>query len=295
MMQKIISFILAVIAFFAQLFGINKPIGVEQYLDISYGADENQSVDLYLPKNVSSPCPMIIFIHGGAWIGGDKSSYKDNAVNYAKNSGCAAASINYRFLYQDGVDGDVILSDIESAIEKIKEKCDEKGVAVSSVGIGGESAGAHLSMLYSYKNQSVCPFKIGFCFSLAGPVDFTIKSFYTDNDAGSDFVYELMSAMTGLTVNADTLENDDVRTALLKHSPISYVNENSVPTIIAHGKKDMTVPYDNSVELDAALTAAGVAHDFVTFPNSDHNLNSDPDCLNRTEELINRYISEYLK
>lgn len=51
----------------------SKITGLSSYTDISYGAEPSQKFDVYVPKSATVKFPLIIFIHGGAWIAGDKS------------------------------------------------------------------------------------------------------------------------------------------------------------------------------------------------------------------------------
>lgn len=58
--------------------------------------NENQrSVDLYLVPESNNTCPLIVFIHGGAWRTEDKLDYKDLCLEFRKQ-GISTASINYR-------------------------------------------------------------------------------------------------------------------------------------------------------------------------------------------------------
>ena len=82
--------------------------------------------------------------------------------------------------------------------------------------------------------------------------------------------------------------------ALAKASPLTYVTTSCPPTIITHGQKDTTVPYSNAVTLAAALEAFGVKHDFIAYPNSDHNLSNDPECQKKADSLINDYALSYV-
>ena len=68
----------------------------ESHLDIAYVANghRRQKLDLYLPIPKSGkPLPLVIFVHGGGWKGGDKSSAP---VREFLNAGFAVASVNYR-------------------------------------------------------------------------------------------------------------------------------------------------------------------------------------------------------
>ena len=73
------------------------PPGVDAFRDLNYvegSTDPAQTLDLYVPQNSAKPLPLLIYIHGGAWTGGDKQSCPPLLF---VNDGYAAASLEYRF------------------------------------------------------------------------------------------------------------------------------------------------------------------------------------------------------
>ena len=58
--------------------------------------------------------------------------------------------------------------------------------------------------------------------------------------------------------------------------------------------KDTVVPYSNAVALDARLTELGITHEFLSYPNSGHGLESDEEQARRAEELMVKYLNEYV-
>ena len=299
MLEKIIAFFMAIIAFFANLFGISIP-GVTEpadsgsyiYTDAAYGDEERQILDLYIPKESDGTIGLALFIHGGAWIGGDKNAYSANMLRYvSEDVGLAAAAINYRFL-SETVNLHDIIDDIDLALQFIKEKGEENGVTIDKAMLTGSSAGAHLSLLYAYSMKDTAPITPACVVSYCGPTDLADINFYYNNGMGdTDFVCQVMSYACGKYFTMDT--KDEAAAALAAVSPITYVDENTVPTVIAHGVKDDIVPFTNAEALDAKLTEYGVTHDFVIYPNSNHHLVDDPDCAQRADALLHQYAAAY--
>jgi dipeptidyl aminopeptidase/acylaminoacyl peptidase len=77
-------------------------------------------------------------------------------------------------------------------------------------------------------------------------------------------------------------------------SPITYVGDLSGPLQLHHGTKDSEVPYQFSVELDAAVKAAGKTVEFYTYPGADHNLlNADfNNAIYRTLKFFDQYVKD---
>ncbi len=294
MLQKFIAFIMAIISFFASLFGINLNSDKSYiYMDASYGSDERQVLNLYIPKDNDGTVGLVLLIHGGAWIAGSKDDYPESTLrDVSETLGLACASISYRYL-SENVDLNDIADDVGAALQFIKEKGADHNVNINKVLLTGFSAGAHLSLFYAYSRKDTAPIEPVAVVSNSGPTDLADINFYYNNALGdTDYVCFLMSYACGQSFTIDTKEQADA--ALAAVSPITYVNENTVPTVIAHGEKDTIVPFTNAQNLDAKLTEYGVKHDFVVFPNSDHSLANDPDKSQETTDLLIQYAKEYL-
>lgn len=289
MLEKIIAFLMSIISFFMSLFGINFSANYSSFENVSYGSAERQVLDLYIPDDCGDEIGVILMIHGGAWVGGDKSSFTDNAKSIANNYNCAAATINYRYLSENTNMYD-ILDDITAAVAKIHEIGEQNGVNINKMLLTGTSAGGHLSMLYAYSKADVSAIEPVAVVDYCGPTDLTDTGYMT-NAIGTDTMMKLLSWGTGIEITADNI--NDYTAEILAISPIAYV-ETAVPTVIAHGEKDNVVPYSNALTLVNALETAGVKYDLVSFPNSGHTLADDSDCMDKIDALFVEYGQAYL-
>lgn len=294
MWDRIVAFFMSIVAFFAGLFGFGNTFDKKsyEYRDISYGSHERQVLDLNIPKENDGEIGLILFIHGGAWITGDKKSYEGGIENASDNFGYAAAALNYRYISED-TDMHDLLDDIDAALALIKQKGSENGVSINKVLLTGDSAGGHLSMLYAYSRAKTAPIRPTAVVSNSGPADLSDESFYINNAMGDEeFVAQLFSYACGQSFTY--ADRALARDALLKVSPVYYVNEDTVPTVINHGMRDSIVPYSNAVSLDAALTENGVTHYFNSYPNSDHDLASDKANRDIASAKLIEYCNTYL-
>lgn len=294
MFDKIVAFFMVIINFFLGLFGLGgQKYDCQTFFDMAYGTHERQVVDLFVPDGASGDLGLVLFIHGGAWIGGDKESY-EGGMNYgASNLGIATASTNYRYISED-VDILDILDDIDAALAKIKEKGAEVGVNINKVLLTGDSAGAHLSLLYAYARKSTAPIAPVAVISNSGPTDLYDDNFYHNNALGNEAVIsDLMSKACGQRFTYETKES--AKEALYRVSPIDYVSADCVPTVINHGNADSIVPFSNAQTLDALLTQYGVEHVFNVYQGADHDLGKDEAAKKRADELLFGYIDRFLK
>lgn len=292
MFEKIIAFFMSIIFAIANFFGLGAKINTYEYRNVSYGSHERQVLDLNIPKDNDGEIGLVLFIHGGAWIAGDKSSYEKGVESAASSFGYAGAAINYRYI-GDNVDMHDILDDIDNALRKIKEIGQENGVNINKVLLTGDSAGGHLSLLYAYSRAKTAPITPTAVVSNSGPTDLYDDNFYHNNAIGNEeYIANLFSYGCGQRFAYS--ERDKVKDALMAVSPVNYVNADTVPTVINHGMKDSIVPYSNAQTLDALLTQYGVTHVLNAYPNSDHDLGSDSANSELANDLLIEYCNTYL-
>jgi alpha/beta superfamily hydrolase len=126
------------------------PSYVKAQLDVSYGADPAQRMDVYMPaaRNGHAPMPVIFMVHGGAWMIGDKSTANVvmNKITRWIPKGYVVVCPNYRMLPKTDVQGEV--DDVGKALAYAQAAADWGGDASRFV-LMGHSAGAHLVSLMS--------------------------------------------------------------------------------------------------------------------------------------------------
>ncbi len=289
MWSRIITFFMSIITFLSSLFGGRNPVvNYKELLNQPYGAGDRQIYDLYIPTDKGDSPGLILFIHGGAWTSGDKAPFRPTIREVAAKYGYAAAAINYRFLGRDVTMRD-ILSDVNAAVSAIYDKAKAEGYTLNKMITSGMSAGAHLALMYAYHTPADAKIKPVAVCSQSAPTDLSDPNYYADGMVFQNNYLQLVSSVVGQNVT-----NEAIALFTAAYSPITYA-ATAVPTVIAHGQKDTVVPYSNAASLDAALTANGVTHEFITYPNSGHALESDANCANRYTQTFFAYAAEYLQ
>ena len=221
-------------------------------------------------------------------------------LTYAASLGYAAGAINYRYL-SDTVHMDGLMADVAAALGKMKELAAGQGMQLDKVLLTGSSAGAHMSLLYAYRYAASSPVRPAAVVSFCGPTDLCDPAFIEQNELGDTAgIIGLMNQLCGVTISeADyynhTGQYDQWIEALRAYSPLTYVNAQTVPTVLGHGCKDTVVPFSNAEALNAALETNGVTHVFVEFPNSGHGLDKDADATSQMYTLLSQYAQTYLK
>ncbi|MBR0510182.1 MAG: alpha/beta hydrolase [Clostridia bacterium] len=255
-----------------------------------------QTYDLVIPENASGSTGLVLCIHGGGWVEGSKDVYTGSLLKVSGEKGCAAACMNYRYV-SETVSFEDVLDDVSSALAAIKEAGATYGVDFDRVLLTGISAGGHISLLYAYTRKAAAPIKPVGVVELCGPTDFADGFYYSNKNSvnravGPAYFRNIISNGVRYAVDPDDLSS--AAPALLRCSPVSYVTADAVPTVFGHGEQDTIVPYQNALDLDAALRANGVEHTFVSFPDSGHGC-EDKQSMKKMMDLFFGCIDRYLK
>ncbi|MBR5427147.1 MAG: alpha/beta hydrolase [Clostridia bacterium] len=263
------------------------------YLDIPYGEHQRHRLDLSLPDGRTGTLGLILYIHGGAWIGGDKDCYRGE-LERRNAQGYAAASINYRYVSRE-VDLDGEADDIAAAAVKIKSFAAEKGVNLEKALLTGHSAGGHLSLFYAYSRARGSAIEPAAVAAFCGPVDLSTRDFYEKGVQGhTPELCDLFTSCTGRQITTENFFAPEMQKRLREVSPVDFISPATPPTVIAHGEIDDIVPFSQAAELDSLLSRCGVTHELVSYPHSGHELGRDPDAAARAEELLCEYAGKYL-
>lgn len=300
MFKRIAALFMAVVSFFQILFAgyIKYYRSNRIFLDQYYSDEKNerQTYDLVFPRKASGELGLVLCIHGGGWVEGDKEPYTKSLMQVSDEYGFAAACMNYRYV-SETVDFDDVMDDITSALKAIKIKGSEYGVSINKVLLTGISAGGHLSLLYAYAKKDTAPIKPVCVVELCGPADFENEFFYSEENSvakavGVEYFRNIIGNGAGCRI--ESLNLDPVRTELKKYSPINYIDKDTVPTVFGHGEQDEIVPYQNAVDLDKKLAEYGVEHTFISFPNSGHGC-EDKASMSKIMELFFGCAEKYLR
>ena len=232
----------------------DKPVTM---LDISYGTNARQKMDVYLPATRSTTTTkVIIMIHGGGWNSGDKSDFNEYVDSLKKREpSYAIFNINYRLATAPDLFPAQEM-DVKAAVEFIYSKRTEYGIS-DKFALIGASAGGHLALLQGYKYTT--PVKVKAIIDFFGPTDLTAMY----NNPPTPFVPPLLSAVTGGTPTTQTL-------VYQISSPLNYVTAQSPPTLILHGGADIVVSPSQSVLLNTKLSTSGVTHQYIFYPTEGH-------------------------
>ncbi|RXF71111.1 alpha/beta hydrolase [Arcticibacter tournemirensis] len=235
-------------------------IGTEQerLSNLSYGTDARQKMDVYLPAYRTESTPLVVLLHGGSWISGNKEDVQFIQAAL-QQQGIASVNMNYRYAsatnHYEGM-----MADVAAALAFVRNHADEWRVRDKGVVLLGVSAGAHMGLLYAYGYKK--PGEINAVISLAGPGSFSSEFLGL---AALSSLKQAIEYMAGAAITALPLNS-----RFTEASPAAKIS--NVPTLMVHGTADLTVPYQQSVILQAMLTGKGVTNKLVTIEGAGHDL-----------------------
>lgn len=276
----------------------NDEIG-KTYTDFSYGDGAANKFDLYVPAdNSKETYGLIVYLHAGGFRTGDKS---DDAkmLQWLCSLGYVTAGINYTLNSDENPGANIytMSMEIKESIPYVIEEAKKLGYNIDRMAMSGGSAGGCLALIYAYRDAEDSPVPVRMVFEGVGPSSFypeDWKSYGLDKDheaAAAFFGY-----MCGKNITSDMFGTDAYDEAMREVSPLLWVDENTVPTVMAYGMHDTFQPYDASVKLDAALTENNIPHEYIVFEHSGHGLQNDDKCyvqyMNKVEEYLNTYMND---
>ncbi|WP_460686937.1 alpha/beta hydrolase fold domain-containing protein [Niabella aquatica] len=267
------------------------------YKNLAYKITANDSLmlDIFLPQNTVSKVPVVVIIHGGAWVEGSRELesiyYMRRLKDQLIKNGIAAISVDYT-LVNKSKHFPVPIADCKDAIRWIKANAANYNLDTTRIGLWGGSAGAHLALLAAYTPDSMWPgskelsrysASVNYVVDNFGPTDLN-QLLQTNASKFKLFLArifvkkllpireQLIFAMTGTSIDT---EKRKVITTLAPYAPLAYIQSmNRIPTIIFHGTKDKVVPLKQSKQLHKQLNSANVSNKLIIVKKGDHGFNN---------------------
>lgn len=264
--------------------------------NVSYVDKDNSAshaMDLYFPAGEHEKLPLIVWIHGGAWSGGDK---EPSPMMPLLVQGFAIAGINYRLAPDYKFPAQI--HDCKAAIRFLRKHADEYGFDKNRIGVFGISAGGHLAALMGATNgvkdlegkvgvtdeksdiQAVCAW--------CGPGNLlTMHDQSVKSGKEDQLDFEGADAPVTKFLGGTAKEKQDLARIA---SPVTYLKPGvKVPCLIMHADNDPVVPFAQSQELYEAWKKTGAPVRLESIKSNQHVFLSYP-----TMMTVNDFFKKYL-
>lgn len=248
--------------------------------DVAYGTDSLQRMDLHFVEGRDAATPLVMLIHGGGWMAGDKRD-ADFIREALFARGINVVNVNYR-LGGETVHYSEMIADIDAAVGYLLSHAREWGVRSSGIVLWGGSAGAHLALLYAYAYDTHNA--VSLAITLGAPTKF--DSFASMAGAKPQDIEGLLPIVTGSPWNYDETQLDE---AYRLASP--YYAAHFKPTLLVHGGADDIVPVGQSRIMYKRLQEAGVPSRLIVLTEAGH---GGENCPPEEVEALNKALIEWI-
>ncbi len=227
--------------------------------NIAYGTHPRQKLDIYRPSS-GSDHPVLLYVHGGGWTGGNKRMYPAVAREFVAR-GYVVILVNYRLYPPHQYPQPA--QDVAAAVRWVVGHISEHGGDPQTVFLSGQSAGAHLVALVALdprflSEQQVEPAAIQGVVGMSGPYDLPALANYIQSRTGVDAGEAGLAAIMGGKANLPVA------------SPVNHARPDAPRFLLLHGRDDRLVPCQQSEELATALQSAGAPVEIQVMEATDH-------------------------
>lgn len=273
---------------------------VSRQMNIKYkSVYKKNELDLYYPKNVKGTVPVVFWVHGGGYVGGDKSGMEEFAVYLAHYSKVAVVAINYELAPDLHYPGQVNqISEAYQYLEKNRKKFPQ--LDFSKIFFGGDSAGAQIAGQFvaiqtnsDYaKEMNITPLigkdALKGYISYCGPLDLKKITSQTSEDKFMKFFVNTVAwALLGNKnwKNSIELEQSSLVQHITKNFPPSYVTDGNMYSFQEQGVafteklKSLNLPVKSLFYKDLEKQ---ISHEYQFSYNTDE----AKECLNQTIDFI---------
>jgi len=288
----------------------NKKINTQnvkkKWLNVPYATkSSSEKLDIYLPNNSKGPFPVIVAIHGGGFLTGDKSTGEVNPQLEGLKRGYAVVCINYRLSKE--AKWPAQLYDAKAAIRFIRASASIYNLNPNKIAVWGDSTGGNLAAL------------LGTTSNIQSTQDLTMGN--VKESSRVEAVVDWFGPINYLTMDAQNKASgikSKVKSVLIHNSPNSpeskvmgkeitlvpnlvesanpeiYITKDDPPFFIEHGTLDSKVPVQQSIHFAAALEKVlgknkvtlvilqGAGHGGNQFKTSEN--------MNKTLNFLDKYL-----
>jgi len=246
----------------------------------SVGSGFDSKLDAYVRKNVPTAVPVVVVIHGGGWVAGDKEGRILEGLPYLE-MGFDVVNVEYRLARI--APAPAAVQDCRLALQWVFANAARYNFDTSKVVVTGGSAGGHLALMTGLLRAS--------------------DGFDAPNGWNQNPPATRVAAIInwfGIADVADLLDGPnrqqyavswigmqpEPQKVAASVSPLTYVRPESPPVLTVHGDKDELVPYQHAVRLHKALDAARVPNQLISIPGGRHGGFSPKDYVSCYEQIV---------
>ena len=281
---------------FVETFGVGQPKSAQPDAEATYSSFDGEPLQLsfYAPARPSpvSRAPVLVFIHGGGWIAGDRSANGAD-LRWFADQGWLAVSVDYALSSDDRHLWDVTQPQIGCALAWLSDNVARYGGDPARLSLSGDSAGGNLAvnaglMAAAGTLTSSCGGRVPTVAAVSALYPVVDPAGFYDNPDPvlGGRARDLAGAYTGGSPR-------DYPERYAGIAARAHINADGPPTLMILGGADHLVPIDGAYEFAEQARAAGVEVELVTVPYAYHVFDARPGSIG--EQAYRQLTAQWLR
>lgn len=269
--------------------GLRYPDNVIRVENISYGPHKMNVLDVYRPQIAEIKLPVIVSVHGGGWVYGDKELYSHYCLDLAKRG---FVVVNFTYRLSPANKFPCHLEDTVMVFDWMRKNATRFGIDRDNIFAVGDSAGGHILALYC----AMCTnpeYAANFDFR---PTEGVVPKAIALNCAVLDMdTIKNSSGSSTMALMKDVLPKNKMEEYLKLANPIAYVNEKFPPCFIMTSNEDFL--REQPETFMKKLEACGVPYKYMFYGDEENKLGHvfHLDMRNEVGRLCNDEECDYFK
>ncbi|GAA2110540.1 alpha/beta hydrolase [Streptomyces synnematoformans] len=252
-------------------------------LEYAVAAGQPLLLDLYVPGD-SDAAPVCIWLHGGAWLVGDRVTEVERLAQGMVERGIAFASLDYRLGPAGAFPASI--NDVRAAVRWLRQHGDEYSLATDRMAAWGASAGGHLALMAALATEEKAEDWLSAVIACFAPTDLPARLSRTPLER------QILRDPPDIAYLATDPAAPDL-TKARQASPLYQRLDHAPPVLLVHGDRDQQMALDQSERMHQALVAAGRDSTLLVLGGVGHEdpRFRDPWLLDVVAAFVHRHLS----
>ena len=260
-------------------------VSIKEGIVIGEGSGKPLKADIFLPPVEEKNRPAVLFIHGGGWIEGDRSQLRGYGILLAR-LGFVCMCNSYRLSNESIWPAQI--QDVNCAIRYLRANATDLGLDPDRIGVSGNSAGGHLSLMAAATNYDQIFEGEGGSNEVSSEIKAVCAIYPPTTIRQLEMLNPLENAFLMLMGKEAKKEDYD------KASPLNYVTEDYPPCMLIHGSTDSVVRLKDSTKFYEKLIEFNRPASLHIFSEEEHAFDGEPDYGRAIADLQALFFLKYL-
>ena len=260
-------------------------VSIKEGIVIGEGGGRSLEADIFLPPLEEKNRPAVLFIHGGGWIEGDRSQLRGYGILLAR-LGFVCMCNSYRLSNESIWPAQI--QDVNCAIRYLRANATDLGLDPDRIGVSGNSAGGHLSLMAAATNYDQIFEGEGGSNEVSSEIKAVCAIYPPTTIRQLEMPNPLENAFLMLMGKEAKKEDYD------KASPLNYVTEDYPPCMLIHGSTDSVVRLKDSTKFYEKLIEFNRPASLHIFSEEEHAFDGEPDYGRAIADLQALFFLKYL-